>query len=93
MCSYFIRHFSPLGIAQASFALLSLIEKVRSFGVFLVIFSHFARHLAPLNSSQNRTFSLRESKANLFVLPNAEKWREAKNMTQKYISKYFKVLT
>ncbi len=33
MCSYFIRHFSPLGIAQASLALLSLIEKVRSFGV------------------------------------------------------------
>ena len=27
---------------------------VRSFVVFLAIFSHFARHLAPLNSSQNK---------------------------------------
>ena len=28
-CSYFIRHFSTLGITQASLVLLSLIEKVR----------------------------------------------------------------
>ena len=37
--------------------------------------SYFIRHFSAFG------------KANLFVLPNAEKWREAKNLTQKYISK------
>ena len=41
-----------------------LFLRVRSFGVFLVIFSHFVRHLAPLNSSQNRKICLKNTSQN-----------------------------
>ena len=88
MCSYFIRHFSPLGIAQASLALLSLIEKVRSFGVFWVIFSHFV-HFVPLSHVRQNEFlihfALTKSKGSSFS--TAKLLSKQKNLTQKYISK------
>ena len=76
MCSYFIRHFSPLGIAQASLALLSLIEKVRSFGVFWVIFSHFV-HFVPLSHVRQ----------NEFLIHFAEREKGSSFSTAKLLSK------